>query len=249
MTFNTGVQDQGTPTGQPNQDAQNQDQGQSAGEGVDVGKFLELQKRDQNAQQHISNLEGENNGMRSDLEKLTAELETARNKLAAQDKIQDLLNGTQTSVPPTEESNQPPVEQPDFDKMVSDKLQQHFTEREQEANFNKAASALTNLFKDKTDDHVNRVAVENDMSLEDAMELSKTKPKLFENLFIKPFGGKVQSPTTSYTGQNASPAPTGQPQITQEYWKDMRTNPKTSAKFWSVPVQKQYHAWVHSNNK
>lgn len=250
MTFNTSATDQGT-FGQPNQEANSQDQGQGAGEGIDPTAFLELQKRDQNAQQHITTLEGENEGMRTDLARVNAELLAAQEKLTAQKKVEDLLKGNQTSEQTNQNTqfNQSTTEEVDFDKIVSDKLQEHFTEREQEANYRNASTTLTNLFKDKADEHVTRIAKENDMTMEDALTLSKTKPKLFENLFIKPYGQAGATQATSYTGNNTSSAPAGQTQITQEYWNEMRRNPKTSAKYWSPQVQKQYHAWVHGLNK
>lgn len=249
MTFNPASGDPAAQEGQPNQDANSQDQGQGTGEGVDLKTFQELQKRDEHAQQHISHLEGENNGMREEMKRISEEMQALKDKLAAQQKVEDLLKGNQTSVPASTETKQD-VNPVDVDKLVSERVSQFFTEKEQQDNFNTASKTLATMFSDKADEHVTKIAQENGMNMDDAVALSRTNPKMFNNIFIKPYEGqRAQSPAPSHTGQNTGSVPTGQPQITQEYWSNMRRDPKTRDKFWSVPVQKEYHKWVASQNK
>lgn len=253
MTFNQeGVTNTEAQQGQPNQATASHDQGSGTGEGMDIKTFEELQKRDEHAQKHISNLEGENAGMREDYTKLSAELQELKEKLAAQERVDTLLKGNQSSAQDRQEDKKDEASAFDpshLDSLVSEKLKSHFTEVEQSSNFKRASDALNNLFKDKADEHVTKVAADNGMTMDDAVSLSRTNPRMFENVFIKPFGQAKGTTSTSYTGQNTGSVPSGQQQITQEYWNEMRRNPKTRDKYWSVPVQKQYHAWVHSQSK
>lgn len=249
MTFNQASGDPAAQEGQPNHTANSQDQGQGTGEGVDLNTFQELQKRDAHAQQHISHLEGENNGMREELKRISEEMQSLQDKLTAQKKVEDLLKGNQTSVPASTETEQG-VDPVDVDKLVSERVSQFFTEKEQQDNFNAASKTLAKLFNDKADEHVTKIAQENGMTMEDAVSLSKSNPKMFSNIFVKPYEGQAtHTPAPSHTGQNTGSVPTGQPQITQEYWSNMRRDPKTRDKFWSVPVQREYHKWVASQNK
>lgn len=255
MTFtNNNSGDPAAQAGQPNQEATNQDQGAGVtGQGIDQQSFLELQKRDEHAQRHIQHLEGENAGMRDDITRMSEELEEIRNKLAAQKKIEDLVKGSHTSaqaatVQQQEQSMTEAFDPSKVEELVNKKLEEHSTNAVKENNYKAAVSSLSSMFADKTDEHVARVAKDNGLSVEGAIELSKNNPTMFNNIFINPYKDKGQSPVSSYKGSTGS-VPSGQPEITQEYWNNMRRDPKTRDKYWSVPVQKQYHAWVREQNK
>lgn len=257
MTFYT--QPAGDPSaapteGQPSQQPTNQDQGsQDTDNGYTPEQIAELVKRDANAQQHISNIENENRGMREDLQKLQEQMQDYEAKLAAQRKVEELLKGSNTSNQQgdqhmeQQQQQTPAVNKDDINALVNEQVKNFFTEREKEENFNRASSAVTEIFKDKADSHVTKVAEENGMSFEEAQSLAREKPQLFNNLFVKPFTssqGKGFQPTES--SQNTGSV-SGNNEITQEYWNKMRR--ENSAKYWSVPVQKQYYDWVLNQNK
>ena len=119
-------------------------------------------------------------------------------------------------------------------------------EQQGEANLAKAKQQLNELFKDKADDHVKSIAERNSISYEGALELAKTNPTMFNNVFVSPFKNASNSNTAPTTStQSTSTVPVQNQEITMEYWNKMRR--ENSRKFFSADVQKQFHQWFHSN--
>ena len=249
MTFVT-TQPSGDPatqqTGQPQQQPTTPDQGPS---GTDAGytpeQIAEIVKRDAHAQQHITNLENENKGMREDLQNFSQRMQTFEDKLAAQQKVEELLKGNSTSTQQPTQTQQDTFDQSKLDEMVAQRVQQQFSEREQQANFDRAASKLTEVFKDKADEHVTKVAGENGLSFEEAQKLARTNPVMFENLFVKPHVQSSNPVVPTQGTQSTSTVPTQSTTTDSNYWTEMRR--KNPTKFWDPATQRQYYQWKLNN--
>ncbi len=218
--------------------------------GLTQEQLTEIVKRDEHAQRHISNIETENAGMRTQLQELQAQYADMQSKLGSQNDFQELLNGMNNNSNQQQQQQQPPQqvqsELPDFDKLVSDKIQGFMSSKQDQLNMDTAAKALSSMFGVKADEHVTKIAEQNGMTFEGASDLSKNNPTLFENLFIKPFsqGNSGVAPTTGSQSQGSQAEQT----VNMEHWNKMRR--ENPSQFWSVPVQKEYHKWFHqSQNK
>lgn len=258
MTFNleTPTDNVGTQeNGQPNQQPSTPDQGgQGADNGFTPEKLAEILKRDEHAQQHISNLENENKTMRDNFNSLQEKLEVLEARLASQKKVEELFAGMHTS------NNQEPdqgnqnnmntptqsIDQETIDSLIASRMNEYMSKQEQDKNFLVAQTELNRLFKDKSDDHVKAIADKNGLSYESAKDLAKTNPTLFNNLFINPYKGTQGTTFTPTTGsQSTSSVPETQQEITMEYWNKLRReNPR---KWQSVETQKAFHQWFHSS--
>lgn len=135
-----------------------------------------LQKRDTNAQTHITTLETETAELKTQMESLQAKLDRAAD-------VEDLLRQNEGT----------PV---DLDTLtdqaaakVAAKLDAKANAAIADDNFDSVAAALTASFGDKTDEAVKVACQENDMSFDDMVELSRKNPKLalkLCNVEVKP---------------------------------------------------------------
>lgn len=270
MTFNienNGESDQNTPTGQPAQQPENLDQGgQSAEQGITPEDIAEVLKRDKHAQHHISSLEEENKNLRDNFTSVQEKIDALEGRLTSQKKLEELLTGKYTSNNQDQgedlnsihkennnsnDMNTPTnqgLDQSSIDSMISERMNEYMTQRDQEKNLNAAKAELGSLFKDKADDHVRTVAESNGLSFEAAQDLAKSNPTLFNNLFVNPYKTSSQAPTPTQGRQSSSSVPESQGnEITMEYWNKMRRENPT--KFQSVQTQRAFHEWFHNQNK
>lgn len=260
MTFNiqSNAADQGGSLGQPDQQPTTPDQGAAgAVEGITPDKIAELLKRDEHAQRHIATLEADNKTVRENFLSLQEQVDALQAQLAAAKKVEELLsrktlpndNQNQQEVKPNMNTPTTTTFDPSvIDSMVTQRVQELAKQQEQEKNFRAAQETLSALFMDKADEHVKTVAQSNGLSFDNAMELARTNPVLFNNLFINNYK-KPSTPTTPTMGTIATgtaPNATSN-EITMEYWNKMRR--ENLAKFTSAAVQKQYHEWFHSQKK
>lgn len=254
MTFNTDkAADQAATTGQPQQQPDNLDLGNTgAGEGITPEKITEILKRDEHAQQHISRLEEENRQVRENFVSLQDQIDSLQAKLSSQKKLEELLAGKHTSNDQQDKGEKPTMNTSTeafdpsmIDSLVTQRMQDFMSKQEQENNFKKVSSELSAVFKDKTDEHVTKVASDNGLSFEDAMNLAKTNPQMFNNLFLNPYKGKSTSAAPTQGSQSTSSVPNAGSEINMDYWNKMRR--ENNAKFFSASVQKDYHKWFHEN--
>lgn len=86
---------------------------------------------------------------------------------------------------------------------LADQAKAEKAKADQEANWAKVTAELTKRFGAKTDERVKAIVVENGMSLDEAVELAKTKPSVFLALFPKK---EVPTVTIKSRGTHFSPA-------------------------------------------
>lgn len=252
MTFNleTAPADQG----QPNQQQPTDNVGQGADKGITLDELNAILKRDENAQKHIRTLEEENNAMRDNFSTLQEQVELLQSQLRSRETVEKLLKGMNASKDQSsgqENKNQmntptTSINPDEINTLVTQRIQGYMKEQQGEANLAKAKQQLNELFKDKADDHVKSIAERNSISYEGALELAKTNPTMFNNVFVSPFKNASNSNTAPTTStQSTSTVPVQNQEITMEYWNKMRR--ENSRKFFSADVQKQFHQWFHSN--
>lgn len=257
MTFNVTntPNDQAGVTGQPNQQPNSQDQGsKGADNGITPDKLLEILKRDEHAQQHISKLEQENKTIRDNFDSLQTQLEKLQAQLSSQKKVEELLTGKYSSNNQPDQGNQnqnmntptqQTLDQATVDSLIAERMKEFMSKQEQDKNYETAKIELSRVFKDKSDEHVRSVAAKNGLTYEAAENLAKTNPVLFNNLFVAPFkqgSTSVTAPTQS--NQSTSSVPNANPEINMEYWNKLRReNPR---KWQSVETQKAFHTWFHN---
>ena len=145
------------------------------------------------AQQHIQKLE-------KDWESATALVERQDQLLEKAARVDELMSAVeQNSSRNTEGTTQLSKEEVIAEAITAfEQRQQVATIQEQQAqNWNTVTGTLTKLYGDKTDEVVQKVAGENDMTLEEAAELAKTKPKVFLKMFDSPSSMPTAKPNTS----------------------------------------------------
>lgn len=101
----------------------------------------------------------------------------------------------------------------DITKQVMDKIEQGRNAAQRDQNWNEVTSALTQAFGDATNQKVSEAAADAGLSLEEAAELARSKPKAFLKLFpdlsskakpsALPSSGKVN--TQSFQAQQKGP--------------------------------------------
>lgn len=253
MTFqstgagDTGAQDTQTTGTTPAQG--NPDQGTQGAAGGDLqADFDKLVKRHTDSQDHIANIERENAKYRETLAELEERLNATQGKLAATKSVEDIIAGMQTSTETQTQGQEIDTEEliSQITEKVTSDLDAKVQKELQDSNYQKVAAVLNSTFGDKTDDHITKVAQDNGMTYEEAEDVARNNPKLFENLFIKPFSQQQkQSAAPTIGGQNTSAAQGQGTQLTQEYWTNLRrTEPH---KYWSKDVQAKYWAWFDEN--
>lgn len=256
MTFNIETPaDQTGDQGQPSQQPSAADNAASgADNGITAEQLNEILKRDEHAQKHIKTLEEENEQVRQNFIALQEKLETVQGQLNSREKLEQLLAGKNTS---TDNSNQEgnlnnmntptsQLGQDDIDSLVNQRIQGYMQEKEQEKNLNNIKASLNEVFKDKADDHVKQVAQANGISFEEAMDMAKKNPALFNNVFVNPFNKGATTPAApTFGSQSTSSVPNTNNGIDMEHWNKLRRENPT--KFFSVETQKAFHQWFHNN--
>lgn len=208
-----------------------------------------LVKRDANAQQHITNLETERQEQRDAMNALQQTVARLEGTLSATEDVKGMLAGMQPG-------QQPPAQDtataaPSVDEIVAAATAKVTADLDakvqkdlQESNYNKIAEVLTSTFGDKANAHVTTIADRNGMSFEEAQDMARNNPTLFNNLFIKTSTGFSAAPSQGAT--NTSAAQTTET-VDAAYWNKMRRDNRS--KFWTdVEMQKQYREWISTQN-
>lgn len=145
----------------------NQDKGSNGvnNPSISAEDLAVLQKRDVNAQSHISTLENE----AKDLNTRMVEMQEKLDKAAS---VEDLLKDQGQSTFDVDELTAKVTQN------VTEGLSAEAKEAKAKGNFDNVATALTEKHGDKTDDAVKKACQENDMTFEDMVELARKNPKL-----------------------------------------------------------------------
>ena len=259
MTFNIETPtDQAGEAGQPNQQPNTTDNvSNGADQGITLDKLNEILKRDEHAQKHIQTLEEENEQMRLNYSSLQEKIELMEAQIKSQKTVEELLTRKNTSTVDhqqgtevTQTMNTPTnsVSTDDLDSLVNQRIQGYMQEQQQVKNLESAKKDLNEIFKDRADDHVKQVAAQNGITLEGALELAKSNPTMFNNLFVNPYKKGTTAAAPTFGSQSTSSVPTANTnEITMEYWNKMRR--ENSRKFFSADTQRQFHQWFHSQKQ
>ncbi len=144
----------------------------------------DLVKKITNADNHIETLTHESAEQR----KLLGELnETLKKQVTAAELLKQIKEGkAETPNPDAAKPNSeaaPQISADDIAKQVMSKLQEERDAEARKQNWDTVTAALTQAFGDATNQKVAEAAAEAGLSLEEAAELAKSKPKAFLKLF------------------------------------------------------------------
>jgi len=128
------------------------------------------------SQKHIGTLEQENADYRSTIEDLKSKYEEVIEKQNLANEVLEAIKSEKT------------VTSSDHNQLTTADLDQYLTSRELEkaytARIDEANSALTSAYAEKAPEHVAKIAGENGMTAEDAVQLAGSNPILFKKLFL-----------------------------------------------------------------
>jgi hypothetical protein len=164
-TFGADAPPENVPDGQGSFTAPD---GATDGDNLSADQVAALQQRDQHAQVHITKIETENAAMRTEMTALAAKVD----QLGDVDSIMEKLNRVEGN------SN---VDIADViakaQSGVLDTLSSDAAEKLQTDNFKSVSDTLTAQYGDKTDEMVQKVCSEHNMSLDSMVALAKANPK------------------------------------------------------------------------
>lgn len=226
--------------GEPDQATDfNQDTSDKGGEqdGVNITteQLSALQKRDENAQKHIPQLEGENEKLRDQLSELQGKLDSAT-------ALDDVLNRLDNKDGATQT-----VDPDELVQRVEDRLQRKAQEDREQSNWDGVVANLTEHYGKwaDADKAVLTKASELGMTMQEVTSLAKRTPDAFYKLFEmeKPTGPQ-QGVASQATNQiSIINAPSHEEKRDRAHYSKMRReNPK---KYWNVETQAQYRRDVH----
>lgn len=186
---------------------QSQDNGNGGDEGSTVtqAQLAGILKRLDDKDAYIQQLQDENKAMRE-----------AQSETPSMEDIMERLNqGNQQQQQPQQE----PVDVDALVQQATEAATNALTAKQQaeqrKDNFNKVQSILANKFGDNVDADVRRLAAENDMTFDEAIEMAETKP----NVLIKLFGLNGQQ-----SGGSGSPTPTTPSMNSYQYANQQNQN-------------------------
>ena len=194
-------------------------------------QLAELRRRDEAAQAHIKQLEGENGSLREEKSLLA-------NELASSTTLEDVmarLNNEGTT-------NETPGLEPDkVAEIVDQRLQQKTQQQIEQDNWAAVESKLIEVFKDwdAANSAVEARASELKMTTDEATTLAVSNPVMFSELFL-PKGTTVpQQSTSSAATSNSQSLSSVEDTVTRDkaYYSKMMREDKN--KYWSVETQKQ----------
>lgn len=209
--------------------------GEKDGVNITTEQLNELQKRDENAQKHIPQLEGENEQLRDTVAELQSKLDSA----TALDDVLNRLDGKQG-----ETQNVNPDE---LVRQVEDRLQRKAQEDREKNNWEGVVTNLTEHYG-KWEDADKAVIAKADalgMSMKEVTSLAKRTPDAFYKLFeMEKPKGPQQGVASQATNQiSIINAPSHEEKRDRAYYSKLRKeNPK---KYWHVDTQAQYRRDVH----
>ncbi len=210
--------------------------GEKGGVNITTEQLTELQKRDENAQQHIPQLEGENQQLREQLSEMQGKLDSAT-------ALDDVLNRLDNKQGETQNVNTDELVQ-----QVEDRLQRKAQEDREKNNWEGVVANLTDHYG-KWEDADKAVLAKADalgMSMKEVTSLAKRTPDAFYKLFeMETPKGPQQGVAGQATNQISIINAPGshQEKRDREYYKKLRReNPK---KYWNIETQAQYRRDVH----
>ncbi len=187
----------------------------------------------------IQRLEGENAGVREEM-----------NKRATFDQLLERINQQQAQraegsnhEPEAGEANEPKYNPDDIRKMVSETFNQEQTKAAQQKNVESVKDTLAKAWGPNFTNKLKQVTDEFELTQEEAGFMAATRPKAFLKLVL---GDKAQpvgnySPPQSTQRMDYSQKPAGE--NTYSYYKSMMnsSDPKVRAEYWSPRVQNKIH--------
>lgn len=138
----------------------------------------DLVKKISSADDFIETLKSEREQDRKLLQEVQ---ETLKQQVNARDILNKLKQGEGEGNTPN--TNTQTVNPDDVAKKVLETLRGDQAAKEQQENWNSVTSKLTQAFGEKTNETVKKVAEENGLTVEEAANLARTKPKMFLKLF------------------------------------------------------------------
>lgn len=210
--------------------------GENDGVNITTEQLNELQKRDENAQKHIPQLEGENEQLRDTVAELQGKLDSA----TALDDVLNRLDGNK-------EGETQNVDPDELVQRVEDRLQRKAQEDREKNNWEGVVTSLTEHYG-KWEDADKAVLAKADalgMSMKEVTSLAKRTPDAFYKLFEmeKPKGPQqgVAGQATNQISIINAPSHT-ETRDRAFYNKLRRENPK---EYWKVETQAQYRRDIH----
>lgn len=209
--------------------------GEKGGVNITTEQLTELQKRDENAQKHIPQLEGENEQLRDTVAELQGKLDSAT-------ALDDVLNRLDNKQGETQNVNTDELVQ-----QVEDRLQRKAQEDREKSNWEGVVTNLTEHYGkwEDADKAVLNKATELGMSMQEVTSLAKRTPDAFYKLFEME---KPKGPQQGVAGQATNQisiinAPSHEEKRDRAYYSKLRKeNPK---EYWKVSTQAQYRRDVH----
>lgn len=216
----------------------NEEDTSSAQSGADITTedLKELRKRDVNAQEHIPQLETENNQLRAKLAEVETQLEGSATLEDVLNRIENKSEGGST------------VSADEVATQVEARLQSRAKEEQQESNWNTVWGKLQEQHgsEENVDKYVLTQAATLGMSTEEATLLAKNSPDAFMKLFSAEGTAAPQQGIASATGQqtsNNNEAGTSSGTKDKAFYDEMlRKNPR---KYWKVATQAQLRRDVY----
>lgn len=162
----------------------------------EIKKFMEdfktVQKRLDDSQDFISQLKDENRVYREQLEKLQSDFKQSTN-------LQDVLDELKGSTAQKQTTTAPSADE--IASKAAELAEQRLTQRQKEEmyakNFNAVKEEAVKVYGDKVDEAIGRIASENEMSFDEAVDMAQKRPSLFRKLFLQSNQKQPALPTIS----------------------------------------------------
>lgn len=206
------------------------------GEGKKFKSIEDLAKAKLEADKHIERIEGENKGMREDLEKLSTKVEN----------LASLSEQKQTDPKNQAENTTQAVDKNDLSELVAQTYHDIREKEARQSNLKESNDFAISKFGDieKARQGLKQRASELGLSVEDLKEIGSKSPNAFKDMF-KAGGNSSEVSVKSSVNTEADNFGSGDDSTkvgTKAYYDNMRrTNPH---KYWSPKVQSEYMAKV-----
>lgn len=165
-----------------------------------------------NSQSFIGTLKNEKSAVELELEELKTKYSELNAHQVSTQEVIDKINGQQ--VPPAAQPQS--VDQNEIVTAVREQMMVESQEQSRQDNVTKANSALTGVYGDSAAEHVAKVAGENGMTVQDAINLAANNPTLFSNTFLPSKQNAAftsgSSPQAGFTTTQAQQSPASQPE-------------------------------------
>jgi hypothetical protein len=192
----------------------------------------ELRVRDEHAQQHIPQLESENEEMRERIVQL-------ENDLASSAKVDEVLERIQNK-----NSGETKVDPEQVADVVEGRLQEKARQEVEDRNWETSLGKLLEQYGDwdKGNEAIMARSAQLGMTVKEASQLARRSPDAFEQLFLEQKQVTNTQQSMSSVTQRTAVEPAGSPaKRDQAYYKAMRLSkdPRERDRYWSQEVQAQ----------